>query len=335
MNDFNLQNAREIAYNATEDTYGITLSTLIYRFIPESVKSKLFTDELVEGDTRITKEMILPQLADLIERIIPRDEFMKRIQDEVNDGDLELEEIFRLLTLEGVVEASEDTRVNLIAEAETQEEIDNNVKDLTDMLGKDKIPNIIQTIADTVAKEIKKSNKELKDIEESEVNLVLTTSDSSIIDGNDDPYNIAGGVTDDSDTDPSTTEDDSNDGNQDDSENAGSKNQDETEEESQEPTPEAIAGENGEMYSEEFQLKYAEELNSNIVYRVKNTVSKAFYKLTEDEHFTENPYFSTQMLALSYCSILFILMLDELDIMDKDESLARFDSMMGGDINED
>lgn len=339
-----LANAREIAYDNANDTYGITLAALVYRFMPENVKSKLFTEILEEGDTRITPDMYIPYLSHLIETIIPKDEFIKRVTSKVEDGMIELEDAFRLLTMESIVETAEEKRVTLIAEAESKEEVENNIKDLTDLLDKENIPNIIKSIADTVSKEIQQSNKELKDIEEDEVKLVLTTSDNPTINGepsvSDDPYNIAGGVdlTDDSDNpenDNQTTDNDGNEGNTEDDDNESQKNsEEESGEEEDDDVPESIAGEDGEIYSEAFQRKYQEVLDNNLVYKIKNSVSKMFFRMNSDGEAKDNPIFQTQVIALAYGIIVLGFMFKMLDIMDTGELVSKFDEILEEEVDE-
>lgn len=337
--DVELNGARENAYSHVDDTYAITLASIVCRFMPDSIKSKLISpDEYNQEDGRLSQEMYIRELASVIDKVLPREEFKERIEKKLNSFDLDLEEAFRLLTVDEIVNTAEDTRVTLIAEADTKEDVQNNVKDLTDMLSKENIPNIIKTIADTVSKELQQSNKELKNIEDTEVKLVISTTDSPATEDasvNNDPYGIlaGGNLDDDSDIDTTSDTSDSDDSGEDNSENGSNEDKDGTEETPEDDgedadVPEVIAGEDGETYSEAVRIKYAEALNSNLVYRIKNATSKLFYAVNKDSDGEPIPVFENKIIGIAYGMIVFGFIVDLLGILPKEELADRFDAIV-------
>jgi len=81
-----------------------------------------------------------------------------------------------------------EENIKLIAEAENEEEVKDTTKDLTDILNKDAVPNILKAIAAKVQGEVKKSNEQLEKIEQTETNLINTATgddDNAVYNDND------------------------------------------------------------------------------------------------------------------------------------------------------
>lgn len=333
----NIQNARLIEYGKNDKSYGICMADLAIKFMPPQVFDKFAVEDGVEDATKLTRSELLGALADIIPKVVSKDELQRKISELTAEYQLDLEDAYKLLTVESLIETTEEVRVNLIAEADTQEKVQNNIKDLGDILKKDNIPNIIQTIAKTVSKEIQKSNQEMNDIETKETELVLSTTPEGEGDGGEqpiDPFNILddGGVPepDDNNSNQANPEDNGDGDNtstqvQDNPDNKG-----ESEEETSE-IPEEISGEDGELYSEAVRSKYAESLNSNIVYRIKNAVSKSFYQMSQEGEV--NPKMANLILGVAYGLIVFGYTLVSMRIVTPEEYSSQVEVALVGDEN--
>ena len=338
MNPEALQDIKEIAYrNADNESYSVFLATTVWKAIPQNIKDKLTKDK--DGNVAINDADALSILQGVLPNIIGEEELKNLIENAYKDKDLDLQELYDLMSFEELKDVVKEEKVQLIAEADTEEEVKDTTKDLTDILNKDAVPNILKVIASTVQKEVKKSNEELEKIEADEVSLINTSKGEE--DGDDD---VNGAFNDNPDEDGANVGDDENQtsdntdgnesGNPDDdtvpdkgnSEGDSKENQTQddtasTEEES--PT----AGEDGELYSEVVRVKYHNELYKNLVYRVKNSVSKYVYQsLANGEDVNERTKLS--LAIASYGIITFGYLLDYLNVMGIPEYASRAEAVL-------
>ena len=334
MNPEALQDIKEIAYrNADNESYSVFLATTVWKAIPQNIKDKLTKDK--DGNVVVNDADALSILQGVLPNIIGEEELKNLIESTYKDKDLDLQELYDLMTFEELKDVVKEEKVQLIAEADTEEEVKDTTKDLTDILNKDAVPNILKVIANTVQKEVKKSNEELEKIEADEVSLINTSKGEE--DGDDD---VNGAFNDNPDDDGGDTNDgqnqtsDNTDGNEpsnpDDDTVSGegdnkdnSQKGDEKNKEEENPT----AGEDGELYSEVVRVKYHNELYKNLVYRVKNSVSKYVYKSLENG---EDVNDRTQLcLAIaSYGIITFGYLLDYLNVMGIPEYASRAEAVL-------
>lgn len=288
-----LEDLKEIAYkNADAESYSVFLATLVWKAIPQNIKAKLTQD--ANGTVLLDDTRVLDILKDILPKFVGEDEFSKRLADAINVRQTDMQELYDILTVESIKEVVKEENIKLIAEAETEEEVKDTTKDLTDILNKDAVPNILKAIAAKVQGEVKKSNEQLEKIEQNETNLINTATgddDNAVYNDNED---------DDTDTgsqdagDTSGSSDDNTvsgeDGNKDDNKDSGEENKTEdnsTNEGEEVPKDEpddksAIAGDDGEVYAESVRVKYAQELYKNFVYRIKNSVSKYVFESLKD-----------------------------------------------------
>lgn len=288
-----LEDLKEIAYkNADAESYSVFLATLVWKAIPQNIKAKLTQD--ANGTVLLDDTRVLDILKDILPKFVGEDEFSKRLSDAINARQSDMQELYDILTVESIKEVVKEENIKLIAEAETEEEVKDTTKDLTDILNKDAVPNILKAIAAKVQGEVKKSNEQLEKIEQNETNLINTAT------GDDDNAVYNDNPDDDTDTgdknagDTGGSGDDntvsSEDGNKDDNKDIGEENKTEdnsTNEGEEVPKDEpddksAIAGDDGEVYAESVRVKYAQELYKNFVYRIKNSVSKYVYESLKD-----------------------------------------------------
>lgn len=334
----NIQNARLIEYGKCDKSYGTCMADLAIKFMPPQVFNKFAVDSEEADDAKLTRCELLSALADIIPNVVPKEYLQSKISELTGEYQMDLEEAYRLLTVESLIETSEEVRVNLIAEADTQEKVQNNIKDLGDILKKDNIPNIIQTIAKTVSKEIQKSNQEMNDIETKETELVLSTTPEGEGDGGEqpiDPFNILddGGVPEPDDSNNTQDNPENNgDANTSDNQTQDDTNSEGEPEEETSEIPEEISGDEGELYSEAIRNKYAEALNSNIVYRIKNAVSKSFYKMSQEGEV--NPKMTNLILGVAYGLIVFGYMLVSMRIITPEEYSSKVEVALAGDEND-
>lgn len=288
-----LEDLKEIAYkNADAESYSVFLATLVWKAIPQNIKAKLTQD--ANGTVLLDDTRVLDILKDILPKFVGEDEFSKRLSDAINARQSDMQELYDILTVESIKEVVKEENIKLIAEAETEEEVKDTTKDLTDILNKDAVPNILKAIAAKVQGEVKKSNEQLEKIEQNETNLINTAT------GDDDNAVYNDNENDDTDTGDENAGDtggssDGNtvsgeDGNKDDNKDSGEENKTEdnsTNEGEEVPKDEpddksAIAGDDGEVYAESVRVKYAQELYKNFVYRIKNSVSKYVFESLKD-----------------------------------------------------
>lgn len=288
-----LEDLKEIAYkNADAESYSVFLATLVWKAIPQNIKAKLTQD--ASGTVLLDDTRVLDILKDILPKFVGEDEFSKRLSDAINARQSDMQELYDILTVESIKEVVKEENIKLIAEAETEEEVKDTTKDLTDILNKDAVPNILKAIAAKVQGEVKKSNEQLEKIEQNETNLINTAT------GDDDNAVYNDNEGDDTDTGDENADDtggssDGNtvsgeDGNKDDNKDSGEENKTEdnsTNEGEEVPKDEpddksAIAGDDGEVYAESVRVKYAQELYKNFVYRIKNSVSKYVFESLKD-----------------------------------------------------
>lgn len=288
-----LEDLKEIAYkNADAESYSIFLATLVWKAIPQNIKAKLTQD--ANGTVLLDDTRVLDILKDILPKFVGEDEFSKRLSDAINDRQSDMQELYDILTVESIKEVVKEENIKLIAEAETEEEVKDTTKDLTDILNKDAVPNILKAIAAKVQGEVKKSNEQLEKIEQNETNLINTATgddDNAVYNDNEDDDTDTGSQ-DAGDTggsgDGNTVS--GEDGNKDDNKDSGEEDKTEdnsTNEGEEVPKDEpddksAIAGDDGEVYAESVRVKYAQELYKNFVYRIKNSVSKYVFESLKD-----------------------------------------------------
>ena len=288
-----LEDLKEIAYkNADAESYSVFLATLVWKAIPQNIKAKLTQD--ASGTVLLDDTRVLDILKDILPKFVGEDEFSKRLSDAINARQSDMQELYDILTVESIKEVVKEENIKLIAEAETEEEVKDTTKDLTDILNKDAVPNILKAIAAKVQGEVKKSNEQLEKIEQNETNLINTATgddDNAVYNDNEDDDKDtgdenAGDTGGSGDGNTVSGEDD----NKDDNKDSGEENKTEdnsTNEGEEVPKDEpddksAIAGDDGEVYAESVRVKYAQELYKNFVYRIKNSVSKYVFESLKD-----------------------------------------------------
>ena len=284
-----LEDLKEIAYkNADAESYSVFLATLVWKAIPQNIKAKLTQD--ANGTVLLDDTRVLDILKDILPKFVGEDEFSKRLSDAINARQSDMQDLYDILTVESIKEVVKEENIKLIAEAETEEEVKDTTKDLTDILNKDAVPNILKAIAAKVQGEVKKSNEQLEKIEQNETNLINTATgddDNAVYNDNEDDdtdtgNQDAGDTGGSGDGNTVSGEDDNKDDNKDSGEE--DKTEDNSTNEGEEvPKDEpddksAIAGDDGEVYAESVRVKYAQELYKNFVYRIKNSVSKYVYE---------------------------------------------------------
>jgi hypothetical protein len=338
MNPEALQDIKEIAYrNADNESYSVFLATTVWKAIPQNIKDKLTKDK--DGNVTINDADALSILQGVLPNIIGEEELKNLIENAYKDKDLDLQELYDLMSFEELKDVVKEEKVQLIAEADTEEEVKDTTKDLTDILNKDAVPNILKVIASTVQKEVKKSNEELEKIEADEVSLINTSKGEE--DGDDD---VNGAFNDNPDEDGANVGDDENQtsdntdgnesGNPDDDtvSDKGNSEGDSKENQTQDDTASTeeespTAGEDGELYSEVVRVKYHNELYKNLVYRVKNSVSKYVYSsLANGENVNERTKLS--LAIASYGIITFGYLLDYLNVMGIPEYASRAEAVL-------
>lgn len=338
MNPEALQDIKEIAYrNADNESYSVFLATTVWKAIPQNIKDKLTKDK--DGNVTINDADALSILQGVLPNIIGEEELKNLIENAYKDKDLDLQELYDLMSFEELKDIVKEEKVQLIAEADTEEEVKDTTKDLTDILNKDAVPNILKVIASTVQKEVKKSNEELEKIEADEVSLINTSKGEE--DGDDD---VNGAFNDNPDEDGANVGDDENQtsdntdgnesGNPDDDtvSDKGNSEGDSKENQTQDDTASTeeespTAGEDGELYSEVVRVKYHNELYKNLVYRVKNSVSKYVYQSLENgEDVNERTKLS--LAIASYGIITFGYLLDYLNVMGIPEYASRAEAVL-------
>lgn len=338
MNPEALQDIKEIAYrNADNESYSVFLATTVWKAIPQNIKDKLTKDK--DGNVAINDADALSILQGVLPNIIGEEELKNLIENAYKDKDLDLQELYDLMSFEELKDVVKEEKVQLIAEADTEEEVKDTTKDLTDILNKDAVPNILKVIASTVQKEVKKSNEELEKIEADEVSLINTSKGEE--DGDDDVNGAFNDNPDEDNPDANGGEGETSDntngnesGNPDDDTVSGEGNSegDSKENQTQDDTASTeeespTAGEDGELYSEVVRVKYHEELYKNLVYRVKNSVSKYVYQSLENgEDVNERTKLS--LAIASYGIITFGYLLDYLNVMGIPEYASRAEAVL-------
>ena len=288
-----LEDLKEIAYkNADAESYSVFLATLIWKAIPQNIKAKLTQD--ANGTVLLDDTRVLDILKDILPKFVGEDEFGKRLADAINARQSDMQDLYDILTVESIKEVVKEENIKLIAEAETEEEVKDTTKDLTDILNKDAVPNILKAIAAKVQGEVKKSNEQLEKIEQNETNLINTATgddDNAVYNDNEDDDKDtgdenAGDTGGSSDGNTVSSEDGDKDNNKDSGEEDkaedNSTNEGEEVPKDEPDDKSAIAGDDGEVYAESVRVKYAQELYKNFVYRIKNSVSKYVYESLKD-----------------------------------------------------
>lgn len=331
-----LEDLKEIAYkNADAESYSVFLATLVWKAIPQNIKAKLTQD--ANGTVLLDDTKVLDILKDILPKFVGEDEFSKRLSDAINARQSDMQELYDILTVESIKEVVKEENIKLIAEAENEEEVKDTTKDLTDILNKDAVPNILKAIAAKVQGEVKKSNEQLEKIEQTETNLINTATgddDNAVYNDNDtdtgsqDADDTSGS----SNGDTVPNKDGNSASNEDDSKENKDKDTTEGEGETEIPKDEpddksAIAGEDGEVYSESVRVKYAQELYKNFVYRIKNSVSKYVYESLKDGQ-EVNDTTKAFLGVATYGIITFGYLLDDFDIYPIEEFSKRCEAVL-------
>ena len=331
-----LEDLKEIAYkNADVESYSVFLATLVWKAIPQNIKAKLTQD--ANGTVLLDDTKVLDILKDILPKFVGEDEFSKRLSDAINTRQSDMQELYDILTVESIKEVVKEENIKLIAEAENEEEVKDTTKDLTDILNKDAVPNILKAIAAKVQGEVKKSNEQLEKIEQNETNLINTATgddDNAVYNDNDtdtgsqdadDTSGSSNGYTVPSENDNSTSSEDDNKENKD-KDTEGSEG--ETEVPKDEPdNKSAIAGDDGEVYAESVRVKYAQELYKNFVYRIKNSVSKYVFESLKDGQ-EVNDTTKAFLGVATYGIITFGYLLDDFDIYPIEEFAKRCEAVL-------
>lgn len=316
--DEQLENAKNIAYkNFT--SFNVVLSDIIMKLIPEETKAKLGIG------TEVDESSFRTLLGDIIGNIITREEFEAGVAKNLEKVDIDHEKIYALLTINESFNSTTEAAYRLIAEADTPESAKDVMVQVTDILKKDNIPNIVDSIASIITKEVKKSNAELDDIETKETELNINT-DNSGTSLTDDPLNIV----------DDTAVEGGDDGDASDP-NASSVQTDDvpdsTDPEEEDDTEnKAIQGEEGELYSEAVRCKYAECLNTNIVYRLRNAVSKYYYNIAKNNPEGDKQVENTT-IAIAHALVILGIFLSQYGLMEPEVFAAKAEKVFG-DNNE-
>ena len=331
-----LEDLKEIAYkNADAESYSVFLATLVWKAIPQNIKAKLTQD--ANGTVLLDDTKVLDILKDILPKFVGEDEFSKRLSDAINARQSDMQELYDILTVESIKEVVKEENIKLIAEAENEEEVKDTTKDLTDILNKDAVPNILKAIAAKVQGEVKKSNEQLEKIEQTETNLINTATgddDNAVYNDNDTDTGSenADDTSGSSNGDTIPNKDSNSASNEDD--NKENKDKDTTEGEGETEIPKdepddksAIAGEDGEVYSESVRVKYAQELYKNFVYRIKNSVSKYVYESLKDGQ-EVNDTTKAFLGVATYGIITFGYLLDDFDIYPIEEFSKRCEAVL-------
>ena len=333
-----LEDLKEIAYkNADAESYSVFLATLVWKAIPQNIKAKLTQD--ANGTVLLDDTRVLDILKDILPKFVGEDEFSKRLSDAINARQSDMQELYDILTVESIKEVVKEENIKLIAEAETEEEVKDTTKDLTDILNKDAVPNILKAIAAKVQGEVKKSNEQLEKIEQNETNLINTATgddDNAVYNDNEDDdtdtgSQDAGDTSGSGDGNSVSGEDD----NKDDNKDSGEENQTEdnsTNEGEEVPKDEpddksAIAGDDGEVYAESVRVKYAQELYKNFVYRIKNSVSKYVFESLKDGQ-EVNDTTKALLGVATYGIITFGYLLDDFGMYPIEEFSKRCEAVL-------
>ena len=331
-----LEDLKEIAYkNADAESYSVFLATLVWKAIPQNIKAKLTQD--ANGTVLLDDTKVLDILKDILPKFVGEDEFSKRLSDAINARQSDMQELYDILTVESIKEVVKEENIKLIAEAENEEEVKDTTKDLTDILNKDAVPNILKAIAAKVQGEVKKSNEQLEKIEQTETNLINTATgdddnavyndndtDTGSQDANDTSSSSNGDTVPNKDGNSASNEDDNKENKDKDTESS----EGETEIPKDEPDDKsAIAGEDGEVYSESVRVKYAQELYKNFVYRIKNSVSKYVYESLKDGQ-EVNDTTKAFLGVATYGIITFGYLLDDFDIYPIEEFSKRCEAVL-------
>ena len=278
-------------------------------------------------------------LKDILPKFVGEDEFSKRLADAINARQTDMQDLYDILTVESIKEVVKEENIKLIAEAETEEEVKDTTKDLTDILNKDAVPNILKAIAAKVQGEVKKSNEQLEKIEQNETNLINTATgddDNAVYNDNEDDDKDtgdenAGDTGGSGDGDTVSGEDDNKDDNKDSGEEDKTENNSENEgEEVPKDEPDdksAIAGDDGEVYAESVRVKYAQELYKNFVYRIKNSVSKYVFESLKDGQ-EVNDTTKAFLGVATYGIITFGYLLDDFDMYPIEEFSKRCEAVL-------
>ena len=331
-----LEDLKEIAYkNADAESYSVFLATLVWKAIPQNIKAKLTQD--ANGTVLLDDTKVLDILKDILPKFVGEDEFSKRLSDAINARQSDMQELYDILTVESIKEVVKEENIKLIAEAENEEEVKDTTKDLTDILNKDAVPNILKAIAVKVQGEVKKSNEQLEKIEQTETNLINTATgddDNAVYNDNDTDTGSqdANDTSSSSNGDTVSNKDGNSASNEDDNKENKDKDTAEGEGETEIPKDEpddksAIAGEDGEVYSESVRVKYAQELYKNFVYRIKNSVSKYVFESLKDGQ-EVNDTTKAFLGVATYGIITFGYLLDDFDIYPIEEFSKRCEAVL-------
>ncbi|UTV61283.1 hypothetical protein JDFnp4_105 [Fusobacterium phage JD-Fnp4] len=331
-----LEDLKEIAYkNADAESYAVFLATLVWKAIPQNIKAKLTQD--ANGTVLLDDTKVLDILKDILPKFVGEDEFSKRLSDAINARQSDMQELYDILTVESIKEVVKEENIKLIAEAENEEEVKDTTKDLTDILNKDAVPNILKAIAAKVQGEVKKSNEQLEKIEQTETNLINTATgddDNAVYNDNDTDIGSqdANDTSGSSNGDTVPSENDNSASNEDDNKENKDKDTEGSEGETEVPKDEpddksAIAGDDGEVYAESVRVKYAQELYKNFVYRIKNSVSKYVYESLKDGQ-EVNDTTKAFLGVATYGIITFGYLLDDFDIYPIEEFAKRCEAVL-------
>ena len=312
MND-KLEAAKLLHLNK-DDSYPLALGKLILDWMPWNLKSLILVEEDNDREsndpvpTRVfTREDAMLYLGSILSSIIPYEDITQGLSDIKYDVSAEVQTAYEAVCIESIFETVKNARVKLIGEADTPEEVEVVSKSLSDMLAKDEVPNILNTIASVIATELKKSKTQLEKIEDSDNKVIdAGTSDP---DKDKVPFNPgfeagANGLdfTGEEPEEPETT--DNGDG------------------DTTLPTTEVnadISGEEGEIYSEAFRQANNDALSGNLVYFVKRAISLNTYQaLKNNPELAEDPTYQARIILSTGGILTLGYALIYLGIMTKD-----------------
>lgn len=302
--------AAKLLHLNKDDSYPLALGRLIFEWLPWNIRQLVIANPEGENnpDTAVlSKEDAILYLGTTLSTIIPYSAIENGLNDIKYDVSGDAQNAYEAICIQSIFDAVKNAKTRLIGEAETPEEVEVVTKTLSDMLAKDQVPNVLNTIATVIANELKKGKAELEKIEDSDNKVIGAGTEDA--DAAKVPFNPGF--------------------------EAGANGLDfsgEDEEETVEPTEDKgedlettdvdadIAGEEGEIYSEAFRMANNDVLSGSLVYFIKRAISlNAYASLKDSPELADDVNYKARII-LSTAGILTLgFALIHLGIMDKKE----------------
>lgn len=305
--------AAKLLHLNKDDSYPLALGKLILAWMPWNLRRMVVFDESEDaenGDTNVfTEEQAIMYLGSTLSTILPYEDIERGLRKIGREVEAEAQSAYEAVCIESIFETVKNARVKLIGEAETPEEVEVVSKTLSDMLAKDQVPNVLNTIASVIASELKKGKEQLEKIEDSDNK-----------------------VTDAGNADPEADKVPFNPGFEAGANGLGFSSEEDDDEPKQEPeeggdegltTTEVtadIAGDEGEIYSEAFRVAHADILSGNLIYFIKRAISlNAYDTLKADPSKADDPEYKARIILSTAGIITLGYAVIYLGIMTKEE----------------